>query len=298
MVSSLRDQVTRIGWEWEDYLRLQGQTEDELREEWREQAEKRLERNLVLGHFVQAEKITLEDERLEEALEERLEGFEDEELRAQMRDYWLGEHGFPALSSEILMDFKNRFANAKTRIQTFTAEAGWELDTGNFFSLDKISIDISEYELIKLEGGQRIINDYEVILEPDEDVAQWWAGAPSVLLTDDGTFYLAARMREGRSPRGRRGYEIRILQSADGRHFEPINHILREAAGVPVFERPALLRDPQTGRFKLYGCSVVVSAVAFRVDFHYTCVNPSLGVKIICKGGSVQQFVQLKLSRI
>jgi len=97
--------------------------------------------------------------------------------------------------------------------------------------------------------------DYIVILEPDEDTPEWWAGAPSVWRDPDGTFYLAARMREGRSPRGLRGYEIRLLKSADGRRFEPIHRITREAAGVPGFERPALVRDPKTGAFKLYGCA-------------------------------------------
>ena len=95
------------------------------------------------------------------------------------------------------------------------------------------------------------LSRYEVVLEPDEDTPEWWAGAPSVVLTDDGTFYLAARMREGNSPRGRRGYEVRILKSADGRRFEPVNHIRREDAGVSGFERPALVTDPKTGRFKL-----------------------------------------------
>ncbi len=98
------------------------------------------------------------------------------------------------------------------------------------------------------------VADYEVILEPDRDTPEWWAGAPSVLRTDDGTFYLAARMREGDSPRGLRGYEVRILKSADGRRFEPIHHIRREDARVSGFERPALVRDPHTGKFKLYGC--------------------------------------------
>jgi len=95
---------------------------------------------------------------------------------------------------------------------------------------------------------------YEVVLEPDEDTPEWWAGAPSVVRSQDGVFTLAARMREGRSPRGRRGYEIRILSSRDGRRFEVVNRISREAAGVPVFERPALVRDPRTGRYRLYGC--------------------------------------------
>jgi hypothetical protein len=97
--------------------------------------------------------------------------------------------------------------------------------------------------------------NYEVVLEPDENTPEWWAGGPSVTSADDGTFYLAARMREGKSPRGRRGYEIRILKSADGRHFTPVSSIRREDAGVAVFERPALRRDPNSGKFKLYGCA-------------------------------------------
>jgi hypothetical protein len=60
---------------------------------------------------------------------------------------------------------------------------------------------------------------FTVILEPDQDTPEWWAGAPSVLISNDETFYLAARMREGNSPRGHRGYENRILQSIDGESF-------------------------------------------------------------------------------
>lgn len=96
---------------------------------------------------------------------------------------------------------------------------------------------------------------YHVILEPDENTPEWWAGAPSVVRAPDGSFYLAARMREGNSPLGQRGYEIRILKSADGVHFETLHRITREAAGVAGFERPALAIDPHTGKFKLYGCT-------------------------------------------
>jgi len=98
-------------------------------------------------------------------------------------------------------------------------------------------------------------DNYEVVLEPDENTPEWWAGAPSVVRAEDGTFFLACRMREGNSPRGVRGYEVRILRSADGVNFEPVNHILREDAGVSGFERPAIVQDPATGRFKLYGCA-------------------------------------------
>jgi len=108
---------------------------------------------------------------------------------------------------------------------------------------------------MRLQDIAAAISDYEVVLEPDENTPEWWAGAPSVTVSGDGTFFLAARMREGESPRGRRGYEIRILKSMDGRNFTAINNIRREDAGVPGFERPALQRDPRTGKYKLYGCA-------------------------------------------
>ena len=97
--------------------------------------------------------------------------------------------------------------------------------------------------------------DYTVVLEPDENTPEWWAGAPSVLLDDDGTFYMAVRMREGNSPRGKRGYENRILKSTDGKKFEPIAHIMRDDVGIPGFERPSLVKDPVSGKYRLYSCS-------------------------------------------
>lgn len=99
------------------------------------------------------------------------------------------------------------------------------------------------------------LSRYETVLEPDQNTPEWWAGAPSVCRTKDGTFYLAARMREGNSPRGCRGYEIRLLKSGDGRVFTPIHRLKREDAALPGFERPALVQDPASGLFRLYGCT-------------------------------------------
>jgi len=108
---------------------------------------------------------------------------------------------------------------------------------------------------LMLKKIQKALSNYEVILEPDQNKKDWWAGAPSVVRTKEGTFYMAARMREADSPRGRRGYENRILKSDDGIHFKTINKIHRDDAGVPVFERPSLVQDPLTKKFRLYGCS-------------------------------------------
>jgi hypothetical protein len=95
---------------------------------------------------------------------------------------------------------------------------------------------------------------YEVILRPDRNAPEWWAGAPSVVVDPQGNFWMACRMRTAEGERGLRGYEIRILKSADGVHFQPVQRIRREDVPIPGFERPALLQDPKSGFFKLYGC--------------------------------------------
>ena len=100
----------------------------------------------------------------------------------------------------------------------------------------------------------RDFEGYEVILPPDTIAPGWWAGAPSVVRDKDGIFWLACRMRTAEGERGLRGYEIRILRSEDGITFEKVHSIPREAVPIPGFERPALLMDPDTGKFKLYGC--------------------------------------------
>jgi hypothetical protein len=96
--------------------------------------------------------------------------------------------------------------------------------------------------------------EYQVILGPDKDQSEWWAGAPSVVRDMTGVFWLACRMRTADSPRGLRGYEIRILRSQDGILFERVHSLRREDVPIPGFERPALLHDPKTGQFRLYAC--------------------------------------------
>jgi hypothetical protein len=95
---------------------------------------------------------------------------------------------------------------------------------------------------------------WDVVATPDQDKAEWWVGAPSVARDADGTFWMAARMRTADAPLGLRGYEIRIFRSQDGIDFSRVHAIKREDVPIPGFERPALLKDPKTGRFKLYGC--------------------------------------------
>jgi len=95
---------------------------------------------------------------------------------------------------------------------------------------------------------------YSVVLKPEVEREEWWAGAPSVVLDSLGTFWMACRMRTADAPRGLRGYELRLLRSRDGVIFETVRRIRREQVPIPGFERPALLFDPVSNAFKLYGC--------------------------------------------
>ncbi len=99
------------------------------------------------------------------------------------------------------------------------------------------------------------LRDYEVVLRPDRDEPGYWAGAPSVVQADDGTFYLVVRMRGTDNPPGQRGYELRILKSTDGVQFEPVHAIRRQDAGLRGFERAALVINPATNQFRLYACA-------------------------------------------
>ncbi len=105
-----------------------------------------------------------------------------------------------------------------------------------------------------LKSISKNFDNYDVVLEPDVNAAEYWAGAPSVVVDESGVFWMAARMRSPEHPRGLRGYEIRILRSEDGIKFTKVHKIGREEVPIPGFERPALLIDPVTKKFKLYAC--------------------------------------------
>lgn len=103
-LEDLKQQVTRVGWEWEDYLRLQSQSEETITEAWREGAADRVERNLVLLQFVEDERLNLTKEIVDAAVDERVAGIEDAELSEQLRSYYNSGAGLERLRNVMLMD--------------------------------------------------------------------------------------------------------------------------------------------------------------------------------------------------
>ena len=105
MVQNFKNQVTRAGWTWEDFLQLQSTQEEQLRENFREGAEEQLKRQLVLRQFIFDEKLRITDEDIDAAIDERVGQFGDNEaLQKGMRDYYRQGQGFEMLSSEVLMN--------------------------------------------------------------------------------------------------------------------------------------------------------------------------------------------------
>ncbi|MBP6473422.1 MAG: hypothetical protein KA773_23475, partial [Chloroflexi bacterium] len=105
MVESLKSQIVRSGWEWNDYLQIQGQNEESMRSDFRGTAVERLQRQLVLRQFIFDEKLRVTAEDIDARVDERLEGFGDnDELRNSMREYYQQGYAFEMISSEVLMD--------------------------------------------------------------------------------------------------------------------------------------------------------------------------------------------------
>lgn len=128
MVDSLKSQITRSGWEWADYLRIQGLDEHSIRHEFEETAVERMQRQLALRQFILDEKLTVSAEDIDTRIEARLEDFGDNpELRDSMRQYFQSGYAFEMISSEVLMD------KAYTRIK--------EVLTGSAPDLASLEVD-------------------------------------------------------------------------------------------------------------------------------------------------------------
>jgi trigger factor len=104
-IENLKEQVTRSGWKWEDYMRLQGETEESLREQWHDDAVEQVRRGLVLRQFVADERLTVDSADIDAAVEERLNQFDDnEELRENLRNVFTQGQGLEMMSNDILLD--------------------------------------------------------------------------------------------------------------------------------------------------------------------------------------------------
>ena len=102
MVEDFKTRLSRSGWEFKDYLNLQGMTEESLREDFRENAEKQLRRQLALRQFILDEKLRVEAADIDPIIEERLARFDNEAVKDSLRNYYRSGQGLEAISGVVL----------------------------------------------------------------------------------------------------------------------------------------------------------------------------------------------------
>ncbi len=123
LVEDFKNRLSRSGWKFEDYLNLQGVTEDAIREDFRETAETQLRRQLVLRQFILDEKLKIEAADIDSLIEERTARFDNEGLRKSMSDYYRTGRGFEVISSEVLSN------KAYERVRAILSGTAPDLDT-------------------------------------------------------------------------------------------------------------------------------------------------------------------------
>ena len=167
MMDNFKNQVTRAGWSWEDFLQLQNSQEEQLRENFREGAEEQLKRQLALRQFIMDEKLRVTEEDIEAMIDERVGQFGDNEaLQKGMRDYYRSGPGFDMLSSEVLME------KAYTRIEAVL--------TGNapdLAELEAEEADEAEAEAVAEDAPE--VEEEETAVAEAEPVAEEEAEAES-----------------------------------------------------------------------------------------------------------------------
>ncbi len=102
MLEDFKNRLARSGWKYEDYLNLQGMTEENLRADFNENAEDQLRHQLALRQFILDEKLRVTAADVDELIDERIARFDNPGLRDSMRAYYRKGQGFDMISSEVL----------------------------------------------------------------------------------------------------------------------------------------------------------------------------------------------------
>lgn len=103
-IESIKGQITRSGWEWEDYLTMQGLDDVSVREQFRETAVTSLERQLALHQFILDEKLTVNPDEVDSYVEKRIAQFDSQEMQEAMRSYLKSGYGLELIGNDIIMD--------------------------------------------------------------------------------------------------------------------------------------------------------------------------------------------------
>ena len=84
MVSEMKNDVSRMGLSWADYLKHIKKTEDEMKKDWTEPARKRAALDLIMEYIAKTEKISADPKKVSDELAHIQEHHKDVDVaRAQ-----------------------------------------------------------------------------------------------------------------------------------------------------------------------------------------------------------------------
>jgi len=87
MIAQMKDDVTRMGLEYNEYLKHMGKTEEELSNEWKPDAKKRAQSELLLKEIARTEEITPDEQKVNQQIQLMKEQYGDEVPEQNMRLY-------------------------------------------------------------------------------------------------------------------------------------------------------------------------------------------------------------------
>ncbi len=91
MLSEMKNDVSRMGLSWTDYLKHLKKTEDDMKKDWNEAAKKRVMLELITEHIAKTEKISADEKKVSEEVKHIQEHHKDIDA-ARARSYF--EHIF------------------------------------------------------------------------------------------------------------------------------------------------------------------------------------------------------------
>lgn len=112
MMAELRQQIERQGLPYDKYLEHLGKTEDDLRKEHRDQAERRVKMSLVLNAVQDAEGITPTDQQIKAEVDRQLAQVNDDADRQRIKDDEFRRYVGRVLGNRLAVERLVRFAGA------------------------------------------------------------------------------------------------------------------------------------------------------------------------------------------
>lgn len=100
MAEEMKQNTAQMGLKWEDYLNHLKKTEDEIKNGWEKEAEKRIKFNLILGEIAKSEKLIVPNEELNKETEKIMEYYKNMEALGGIDENRVKDYAYGILMNE------------------------------------------------------------------------------------------------------------------------------------------------------------------------------------------------------